>query len=159
MSINKFQNLTYQQVQKLKDQYGVVLLDEAHRFRNHGRWNPDPDDEDDYNGTRRHANIRELRGKTMIMLTATPINNSATDLKNLISLFSDSEEIQNKASLDFDAFDEYIEKSKDQKQIAAGELEATESRATRTYGRNESAFGGDFEHLERGDGASNPEAR
>jgi superfamily II DNA or RNA helicase/HKD family nuclease len=127
MSINKFQNLTYQQVQKLKDQYGVVLLDEAHRFRNHGRWNPDPDDEDDYNGTRRHANIRELRGKTMIMLTATPINNSATDLKNLISLFSDSEEIQNKASLDFDAFDEYIEKSKDQKQIAAGELEATEA--------------------------------
>jgi len=79
MSISKFQNLTYDEVQDIKDAFDVVLVDEAHRFRNHGKWRPNPNDEDDYKGTRRHANLRQLRGKTMIMLTATPINNSATD--------------------------------------------------------------------------------
>jgi len=126
MSISKFQNLTYDGVQDLKDKFDVVLIDEAHRFRNHGKWRPNPDDEDDYKGTRRHANLRQLRGKTMIMLTATPINNSATDLENLISLFTSPEELRNKASLDFDAFEEYIELSETRKQIAAGKEEATE---------------------------------
>lgn len=126
MSISKFQNLTYDEVQDFKDTFDVVLVDEAHRFRNHGKWRPNPDDEDDYKGTRRHANLRQLRGKTMIMLTATPINNSATDLENLISLFTSSEELRNKASLDFNAFEEYIELSETRKQIAAGKEEATE---------------------------------
>jgi len=121
MSISKFQNLTYDEVQDIKDAFDVVLVDEAHRFRNHGKWRPNPNDEDDYKGTRRHANLRQLRGKTMIMLTATPINNSATDLENLISLFTSPEELRNKASLDFDAFEEYIDLSETRKQIAAGE--------------------------------------
>ncbi|WP_254278623.1 helicase-related protein [Haloarcula marina] len=126
MSISKFQNLTYDEAQDLKDAFDVVLIDEAHRFRNHGKWRPNPDDEDDYKGTRRHANLRQLRGKTMIMLTATPINNSATDLENLISLFTSPEELRNKASLDFDAFEEYIELSETRKKIAAGKEEASE---------------------------------
>ena len=126
MSISKFQNLTYDEVQGLKDVFEVVLIDEAHRFRNHGKWRPHPDDEDDYKGTRRHANLRQLRGKTMIMLTATPINNSATDLENLISLFTSPEELRNKASLDFEAFENYIELSEERKKIAAGKQEATE---------------------------------
>ena len=126
MSISKFQNLTYNEVQGLKDEFDVVLIDEAHRFRNHGKWRPNPDTDDDYKGTRRHANLRQLRGKTMIMLTATPINNSATDLKNLISLFTSAEELRNKASLDFDAFEEYIELSEERKRIAAGKEEVSE---------------------------------
>ena len=126
MSISKFQNLTYNKVQALKDEFDVVLIDEAHRFRNHGKWRPNPDTDDDYKGTRRHANLRQLRGKTMIMLTATPINNSATDLKNLISLFTSAEELRNKASLDFDAFEEYIELSEERKRIAAGKEEVSE---------------------------------
>ncbi|MFD1643850.1 helicase-related protein [Halohasta litorea] len=123
MSISRFQNLTFDEVQELKDTFDVVLIDEAHRFRNHGKWRPNPDHDDDYQGTRRHANLRQLRGKTMIMLTATPINNSATDLKNLISLFTSAEELRNKASLDFDAFEEYIELSEARKRIAAGKEE------------------------------------
>jgi len=123
MSISKFQNLSYDEVQDLKDEFDVLLIDEAHRFRNYGKWRPNPDHDDDYKGTRRHANLRQLRGKTMIMLTATPINNSATDLKNLISLFTSPEELRNKASLDFDAFDEYIELSETRKRIAAGKEE------------------------------------
>jgi superfamily II DNA/RNA helicase len=104
-----------------------VLVDEAHRFRNHGKWRPDPDHENDYKGTRRHANLRQLRGKTMIMLTATPINNSATDLKNLISLFTGPQELRNKASLDFGAFDEYIDLAEQRKRIAADKEEVTEA--------------------------------
>ncbi|WP_323677568.1 helicase-related protein [Halorubellus sp. PRR65] len=126
MSISKFQNFTYDEVQDFRDEFEVVLVDEAHRFRNHGKWRPQPDHDDDYKGTRRHANLRQLRGKTMVMLTATPINNSATDLKNLISLFTSAEELRNKASLDFDAFDEYIELSEERKQIAAGKEEVSD---------------------------------
>ncbi len=126
MSISKFQNLRYDEVQELRDEFNVVLIDEAHRFRNYGKWRPNPKDEDDYKGTRRHANIRQLRGKTMIMLTATPINNSATDLENLISLFTSPEELRNKASLDFDAFDAYIKLSETRKKIAAGKEKASE---------------------------------
>ena len=126
MSISKFQNLTFEEVQELKDTFDVLLIDEAHRFRNYGKWRPNPDHDDNYRGTRRHANLRQLRGKTMIMLTATPINNSATDLKNLISLFTSPEELRNKASLDFDAFDKYIELSETRKRIAAGKEEVSD---------------------------------
>jgi superfamily II DNA or RNA helicase len=125
MSISTFQNLSYEGVRDLRERFDVLLVDEAHRFRNHGKWRPNPTDEDDYKGTRRHANLRQLRGKTMIMLTATPINNSANDLKNLISLFTDENEIRNKASLNFGAFDDYIELSEERKRIAAGKEEVS----------------------------------
>jgi len=127
MSISKFQNLSYEDVQELDNAFDVVLIDEAHRFRNSGKWNPNPEHDDAYQGTRRHANLRLLREQTMIMLTATPINNSATDLKNLIGLFTSPEELMNKASLDFDAFDQYIEKSEQRKRVAAGKEEVTVS--------------------------------
>ncbi|MGQ3414240.1 helicase-related protein [Natrinema sp. LN54] len=128
MSITKFQNLPYEEVQTLRDTFDIVLVDEAHRFRNYGKWRPNPDHDNDYKGTRRHANLRQLRGKTMIMLTATPINNSATDLKNLISLFTSAEELRNKASLDFDSFDEYIDLAAERKRIAAEKEEVDEAR-------------------------------
>ncbi len=124
MSISKFQNLSYEEAQELDDAFDVVLIDEAHRFRNHGRWQPNPDHDNDYKGTRRHANLRLLRKQTMIMLTATPINNSADDLRNLISLFTSTEELQNKASLDFGAFEEYTKKSERRKRIASGKEDA-----------------------------------
>lgn len=128
MSISKFQNLTYEQVQSLKNKWDVVLIDEAHRFRNHGKWKQNPATDEDYSGTRRHANMRELRGKTMIMLTATPINNSAKDLQNLLSLFTDQNEIRNKANLDFNAFEEYVDRSAERKRIVAGKEEASETK-------------------------------
>jgi superfamily II DNA or RNA helicase len=132
MSISKFQNLTFEEIQELKDTIDTLLIDEAHRFRNWGKWRPNPDHDDDYKGTRRHANLRQLRGKMMIMLTATPINNSATDLKNLISLFTSTEELRNLASLDFDAFEEYIELSETRKRIATGKEEVSEEEQRKT---------------------------
>jgi len=128
MSISKFQNFSHEEVQELRNEFDVLLIDEAHRCRNFGKWRPQPDHDDDYKGTRRHANLRQLRWKTMVMLTATPINNSATDLKNLISLFTSPEELRNKASLDFDAFDEYIDLSEERKKIAAGKEEVSDQR-------------------------------
>jgi superfamily II DNA or RNA helicase len=132
MSISKFQNLSYDAVRTLREAFDVILLDEAHRFRNFGKWRPNPDDEDDYKGTRRHANLRQLRGKTLIMLTATPINNSATDLKNLISLFTDENEIRNKAGLDVNAFDRYIDLAAKRKRIVAGKEEVSEAEQRQT---------------------------
>lgn len=60
------------------------------------------------------------------MLTATPINNSATDRRNLISLFTDENELRNKASLNFGAFDAYIDLSAQRKRIAAGKEEVSD---------------------------------
>jgi len=62
----------------------------------------------------------------MIMLTATPINNSATDLKNLISLFTGEDEIRNKSGYNFGAFEDYISLSEDRKRIAAGKEQVTD---------------------------------
>ncbi len=128
MSISKFQNLTHKEVTALDDRFEVVLIDEAHRFRNYGKWRPNPVNDDDYKGTRRHANVRLLRNNTIIMLTATPINNSASDLKNLVGLFTDENELMNKASLKFSAFDEYIDLSAERKRVVAGEEEISEKK-------------------------------
>jgi superfamily II DNA or RNA helicase/HKD family nuclease len=135
MSISKFQNLTHDEVNTLNDRFEVVLIDEAHRFRNHGKWEPNPVDNDDYSGTRRHANARLLRNNTMIMLTATPINNSAEDLQNLIGLFTDGNELMNKASLKFRAFDEYNDLAEKRKRVAAGKEEASEEEQRRMRGQ------------------------
>jgi superfamily II DNA/RNA helicase len=105
MSITKFQMLSHDEAQELKDQFDVVLIDEAHRFRNSGHWKAD---QNKVKGTIRYANMKLFKGKTMIMLTATPLNNSAEDLKNLINLFTGENELRNVAGLDFDAFDDYI---------------------------------------------------
>lgn len=60
-------------VKKLED-IEVVIIDEAHRFRNQ--------DTKDYDLLK---NI--CRGKTVILLTATPFNNRPTDILSLLSLF------------------------------------------------------------------------
>jgi SNF2 family DNA or RNA helicase len=114
MSITKFQNLDYDDVQSLDDAFDVVLIDEAHRFRNHGKWKAN---KEETQGTQRYANMSELKGNTMIMLTATPLNNSAEDLKNLINLFTGENELRNLAGLDFDAFDEYIKLATKRKKL------------------------------------------
>lgn len=55
--------------------FEVVIIDEAHRFRN----------ED----TERYHYLREIcRGKTVILLTATPFNNEPSDIFSLLKLFN-----------------------------------------------------------------------
>lgn len=60
---------------KENDEIEVILIDEAHRFRNQ--------DTKDYETL---TNI--CRGKIVILLTATPFNNSPADIFSLLKLFS-----------------------------------------------------------------------
>ncbi len=67
---------TKQEVQNL-DQYALVVIDEAHNLRN--------------TTTQRARAVEELLGgeyrKKVVLLTATPVNNSLLDLQSLVSYF------------------------------------------------------------------------
>ena len=78
---------------RIADQADVFVIDEAHHFRNRGT-TPDPEDPDRMS---RYYRLFEMldgsaRPKTVYMLTATPINNSLTDFRHLIELFSRQDE-------------------------------------------------------------------
>ena len=62
---------------KKYDRFKYVIIDEAHRFRN--------------DRTSGYAKIRDLvcKGKKVILVSATPFNNSVVDIKNLINMFID----------------------------------------------------------------------
>lgn len=62
----------------------VVIIDEAHNFRNTGTKGVDPEDRQS-----RYWKLFDLiTDKTLFMLTATPVNNQLTDLQHMIELFS-----------------------------------------------------------------------
>ena len=71
----------------------VVIIDEAHHFRNPGRQgNPDEEIEPS-----RYYQLYELldqakRPKTLFMLTATPINNRLSDFRHMAELFTRRDE-------------------------------------------------------------------
>jgi superfamily II DNA or RNA helicase len=68
-----------EKIQRLKAQADVVVIDEAHHFRN-----PSANKE-----TSRYWQMQSLaKGKQVFMLTATPINNSLIDLQHLMELFT-----------------------------------------------------------------------
>jgi superfamily II DNA or RNA helicase len=63
---------------KIRDQADVIIIDEAHHFRNRGK-----------KGTSRYWKMREISdNKQIYMLTATPVNNRITDLLHMIELFA-----------------------------------------------------------------------
>ena len=71
----------------------VVVIDEAHHFRNPGRQS-DPDKGIE---SSRYYRLFELldnaeRPKTMFMLTATPINNRLSDFRHMMELFTRRDE-------------------------------------------------------------------
>ncbi len=72
-----------ERMQALKDLADVIVIDEAHHFRNPGLKGM---------GARGPSRYRQLfdiaGGKTLYMLTATPVNNRLTDLQRMIELFS-----------------------------------------------------------------------
>ena len=68
-----------EKLQRLKDQADVIVVDEAHHFRN-------PSAQKD---TSRYWQMQGLaKNKTVFMLTATPINNRLIDLQHLIEHFT-----------------------------------------------------------------------
>lgn len=76
---------TYQEdLQSVRERADVIIIDEAHHFRNTGVRGVDPGE--------RQSHYWQLfdiaEGKKIYMLTATPINNRLTDLQHMIELFS-----------------------------------------------------------------------
>jgi superfamily II DNA/RNA helicase len=70
-------------IQKVKDAADVIIVDEAHHFRN-----PGVKGEGELAPSRYWKLFELCAGKTVFFLTATPINNSLLDLQHMIELFS-----------------------------------------------------------------------
>lgn len=70
-------------IQKVKDAADVIIVDEAHHFRN-----PGVKGEGDLAPSRYWKLFELCAGKTAFFLTATPINNSLLDLQHMIELFT-----------------------------------------------------------------------
>ncbi|MCA1626772.1 MAG: phospholipase D-like domain-containing protein, partial [Acidobacteria bacterium] len=72
-----------ERLNRIKEMADAVVIDEAHHFRNPGIKGE---------GARRPSRYRRLydiaAGKTLFLLTATPINNRLTDLQHMIELFT-----------------------------------------------------------------------
>jgi superfamily II DNA or RNA helicase len=71
-------------VKRLKERVDVVIVDEAHNFRNHGV----KGDEDEARRSRWWRLQEICEGKKVFLLTATPINNSLFDLVHQAELFT-----------------------------------------------------------------------
>lgn len=81
--------------EKMREMADVVIIDEAHHFRNPGtRGDPDKaggskiQGGEDSKPSRYWKLYQITEGKTLLMLTATPVNNSLLDFKHMIELFS-----------------------------------------------------------------------
>ncbi|MDQ6938888.1 MAG: phospholipase D-like domain-containing protein [Verrucomicrobiota bacterium] len=73
-----------EELQRMKDQADVILIDEAHHFRNRGLASGD-----DGEIRSRYWQLYDLaENKTVFLLTATPVNNHLRDFQHLIELFS-----------------------------------------------------------------------
>jgi SNF2 family DNA or RNA helicase len=71
-----------EKIQRLKEQADVIVIDEAHHFRNPGT----------KKDTSRYWQMQALaKDKQVFMLTATPINNRLIDLQHLIEHFTQRE--------------------------------------------------------------------
>jgi len=73
-----------ERVERLADRVDVVIVDEAHHFRNHGSKGPDEE-----SPKSRWWRLQEIcKGKLVFHLTATPINNSLFDFVHEFELFT-----------------------------------------------------------------------
>jgi len=81
LSLGLFQNMQENELNEIKEEYDLFIIDEAHKYRNRN--------------TNRWKNVRAIQKKAddfpnkIILLTATPLNNSIIDIYNLIRLFID----------------------------------------------------------------------
>ncbi|MCD2115010.1 phospholipase D-like domain-containing protein [Rhodococcus rhodochrous] len=73
-----------EEIEHLTKRADVIIIDEAHNFRNHGRA---PTDDNPW-GSRWWRMLEVCKGKTVFLLTATPINNSFFDLVHQAELFT-----------------------------------------------------------------------
>ncbi|MEA3412577.1 MAG: helicase-related protein [Pseudomonadota bacterium] len=80
----------FQRIAELAD---VVIIDEAHHFRNPGTRGDGDDDKEPSRYYRLYDLLdNAVRAKTLYMLTATPINNRLSDFRHMVELFTRREE-------------------------------------------------------------------
>lgn len=73
-----------EELDRVGEEADVVIIDEAHHFRNTGTKG-----EDDEARKSRYWRLYDLaQGKQMFLLTATPINNRLTDFQHMVELFT-----------------------------------------------------------------------
>lgn len=72
------------ELRSVAEQADVIVIDEAHHFRNTGTRGDDPSQRK----SRYWAMYDLCRGKRVYLLTATPVNNDLTDLRHMIELFA-----------------------------------------------------------------------
>jgi len=118
VTIQKFTRCPRDDVVNVYGDYDLIVIDEAHRFRN-------PD-------SKGLKNLMELKGRPILLITATPLNNSITDLKSLIFTFATPNALTN-ARLSPTAFKQYeqikkrMEKARKKKQDMAPYLRQMEA--------------------------------
>lgn len=92
------------QIEQLAKRADVVIIDEAHNFRNRGK----KGDDDETPRSRWWRMLEVCRGKTVFLLTATPINNTFFDLVHQLELFTDVESDDYFASIGINSLRKYI---------------------------------------------------
>ena len=123
-----------EELSRLRDQYSFVVIDEAHRLRTPGTFN---DVEEVYVGSKTYANLKFLQKPPtkFVLLTATPINNSANDAKNQLEIFTSPNAVKNyDTSIDVNCFDDYKRCNDMIKKLQHAERETGEDK---TYEINE----------------------
>lgn len=95
------------EIEHLAKRADVVIIDEAHNFRNHGKA-PHQDDEENPWGSRWWRMHEICKGKTVFLLTATPINNSLFDLVHQAELFTGVDADSHFASIGINSLRKYV---------------------------------------------------
>ncbi|MDF9716628.1 hypothetical protein INN71_04055 [Nocardioides sp. ChNu-153] len=92
------------EIEHLAKRADVIIIDEAHNFRNHGK---NPTDENPW-GSRWWRMHEICRRKTVFLLTATPINNSLFDLVHQAELFTGVDADSHFASIGINSLRKYV---------------------------------------------------
>ena len=100
------------ELDNIKSKYDFIVIDEAHRLKSRGLFDHE---KSKYSGTKLYANISYIRKiKTkMVLLTATPLNNSVMDLAHQIELFTTDGRLKKfNATLNMSSFNDYTKLAK-----------------------------------------------
>lgn len=92
------------EIEHLAKRADVIIIDEAHNFRNHGK---NPTDENPW-GSRWWRMHEICKGKTVFLLTATPINNSLFDLVHQAELFTGVDADSHFAGIGINSLRKYV---------------------------------------------------
>lgn len=93
-----------EEIEHLAKRADIVIIDEAHNFRNHGK---SPSEENPW-GSRWWRMHEICKDKTVFLLTATPINNSFFDLVHQAELFTGEAVDDHFASIGVNSLRKYI---------------------------------------------------